>query len=838
MIDEKQLNQPKRSVLRRLHMLFLPLLAISFFLIYLSDITQPLFRARKEDENPLEIYLKALETNEAHKWSKVYTSQPHLAGTNYGLVEFTKSKFEEYGFEASVDDYDVYLSYPIDHSLELYEHSEDKKDKLLYKASLEEDVLSEDPTTSGDDLIPTFLGYGANGNVSAEYIYANYGTKEDFEDLVARGVPIKGKIAVIRYGQIFRGLKVKFAQEYGAIGAVIYSDPGDDYGITPENGYKPYPHGKARNPSSVQRGSAQFLSVYPGDPTTPGVGSKKGVERVDPHATTPSIPVLPLSFKDALPILKKLNKEGLSVPDSWKGGLEGVDYSTGPAKNIHLNLYSEQNFTITPIYNVYGEIKGENADEVIIVGNHRDAWIKGGASDPNSGSAALIELSRGLHALTKTGWKPHRTIVLASWDAEEYGLIGSTEFGEQFEKFLQKKVVAYLNVDVAVAGTHLHLGASPSLFKLLKDNAKEITFKNSTETLYDNYVKDHGNDIISTLGSGSDYTVFLDHLGIPSLDIGFIAGKGDPVYHYHSNYDSYHWISTSGDPGFEYHNVLAKYLGSLVLNLSEREVLYLKLHDYATELLKYLLEAYAQMPEEWDNEVIGFRFSSCHRAKASHHGKDPHHEGRRHHGKGFHSKEGPHHGERHHGKGFHAEGGPHHERGPHHEKGLHVEGEPHHQKGPHFEKGFHHDMEMYHKKLAHHGKEPKTKLKHLKKQVESLIIDFANTTQTYDAYTDFLQKQHEIRDSLSFWEKIKLHFKIKAANFKLKYFERVFLHENGLKNREWFKHIVYAAGRNTGYAGQRLPGLVEAIEDKNLHDAVKWLHILSKKVDSLQKSLE
>ncbi|KAI5950120.1 VPS70 [Candida jiufengensis] len=734
------------------------------FYFNLFNISISVFSNNSPKLNPEKIVLDSLETNLASNWSKIYTAEAHLAGTNYHLVEWTQEKFQEYGFDTTLDPYEVYLSFPKEHDLKLL----NSKGEVVYTAPLKEDVIDEDPTTKGNDTVPTFLGYGANGNVTGQYIYANYGTKKDFELLKENGVDVKGKIVVVRYGGIFRGLKVKFAQDEGAIGVLIYSDPGDDNGITPANGYKQYPEGPARQESSVQRGSVQFLGgegAAPGDPTTPGYASKPGVERQDPHSSIGKIPVLPISYREVKPILHKLNGYGKSI-QGFKGELDGFNYTTGPSK-YELNLYSLQDFNYTTIWNVYGEIKGEKSNEVIIIGNHRDAWIKGGAGDPNSGSASLVEIARALGDLKKAGHKFKRTIVLNSYDGEEQGLIGSSESGEYFAKKYQKEVVAYLNVDVATSGKNLKLNSSPVLNDLLLETAKKIDYPEGG-SLYEHYTKNH--KYIPTLGSGSDYTVFLEHLGIPSFDLGFSGGKKDPIYHYHSNYDSYHWMEKFGDKGFVYHNVAAKYLALLALELSERELIHFNLNDYAKGLLAYYNETIHKVPKKWLNEKI------------KSHPK-------------FDLKE------------------------YNYMKEI-TSGEFVTPICKQMQMGITHESED----VNHHhdNRTLKDLLKHTQKSLKFL----ANVTEQYDFESQSLQSKFEHKDELPFWKRIKLYLQIKGHNKGLQYFERNFLYSKGLHTRPWFKHIVFASGRYTGYAGQNLPGLNEAIEDGDFDRLVKWLHIL------------
>ncbi|KAJ9109425.1 hypothetical protein QFC19_002177 [Naganishia cerealis] len=733
-------------------------------------------------------FLNALTTNLAGNWSEKYTSEPHLAGTNYGFVDWTKDKFEEYGLKATVDTYDIYVSYPHEHSLKLLRA---KDDKLLYEAPLKEDEIKKDKTSVGGKdagVIPTFLGYAANGNVTAEYVYVNYGTKQDFETLEKLGVSVAGKIAVARYGSIFRGLKVKFAQDAGAVGVLLYTDPGDDAGITPANGYKQYPEGPARHESSVQRGSVQFLGApgaTPGDPTTPGYASVPGAERKDPHNSIGKIPVLPISYREVTPILKLLNGHGEKAPKEWKGELEGFDYYTGPNKNVTLNLYNDQVFKVQPLHNVYGEIEGEKKDEVIIIGNHRDAWIKGGAGDPNSGSAVLIELARAFGQLKAAGFKFKRTIVLQSYDGEEYGLLGSTEYGENYAHDLTRKVVSYINLDSAVTGKNLHLGASPVLNQVLRSVAKELDYpEKKVGSLYDHFV-DVSGDKIHTLGSGSDYTVFLEHLGIPSVDLGFGAGKGDAVYQYHSNYDSYYWMTHFGDPGFVYHNLAAKYVGLLALQLSEHEIIDFGTNDYANALVDYFSVTEKLIPKKWLKEEVskGEGWNEFLRWDMADLGA---------------SKE------------------------------LAIAYSP---------RNLYPFPELFGAKqckhnrlhqmidLAHHKE---LKLEDIVKLTKTDLERLQNATQILDSESHEIQVKFDNRDALNFWQRIKLHFQIKHHNALLQYFERNFLHHKGLHERSWFKHIVFASGRYTGYAGQDLPGLREALEDEDFDRFVHWLGIFSK----------
>jgi N-acetylated-alpha-linked acidic dipeptidase len=482
----------------------------------------------------------------------------------------------------------VFLNYPVSHSLSL-----SLPNGTTYTPSLAEDVLDEDDTTSYPNRVPTFHGYSFTGNASAEYVYVGRGQKVDFDRLKDLGVPLAGKIALSRYGGPFRGLKVKNAQENGMIGAVLFIDPADDGNITEANGYAAYPDGPARNPSSSQRGSVQFLSIYPGDPTTPGYPSKEDSPRADISNVTPRIPSLPISWKEAVPLLAAL--DGYGTPGEevnrtrWIGALN-VSYSTGPAPGATISMSNVMNDTYTPIWNTIGIINGTSQDEVILIGNHRDAWIVGGAADPNSGSAIMLELSKAFGALLRTGWKPRRTIVLCSWDAEEYGLVGSTEWVEEYIPWLTRAAVSYLNIDIGAAGPIPELSATPDLHEIALATMKKVLYSlpednTTTTTLYDVWQNNTPGEI-GILGSGSDFTTFL-HRGISAIDMGSLPSDTSAIYHYHSNFDSYHWMSTYGDPGFVAHKAQGQYLSLLAYHLAHDELLPLDVNTYAAELRFY-----------------------------------------------------------------------------------------------------------------------------------------------------------------------------------------------------------------------------------------------------------
>ncbi|WFC97062.1 glutamate carboxypeptidase II [Malassezia brasiliensis] len=475
------------------------------------------------------------------------------------------------------DTYAVWLDQPVNASLSLADAA---TNATVWTADLAEEVLAADPTSARG--LPPFHGYSHSGAASGPLVYAGDGHKDDFARLAARGVDFRGKVVLVRYGGLFRGLKVRAAQEAGAVGVLIYSDLTEDDEVTEANGYAAYPDGPARQPSSVQRGSVQALSFYPGDPATPGVPSYRNATRlrVDEADTLPKIPSLPISYRTARRLLASLDGHGFEVGaagEHLRGSLPGVRYWSGPSAEV-VHLRNEMDLQTRDIWNVYAVIPGYIDDERIVLGNHRDAWTFGGV-DPSSGTAVVHEVLSGLGALVRSGWKPMRTIVVASWDAEEYGLVGSTEFGEDYAEHVQENVAMYLNLDMAVGGSQLSAAASPSLVGLLRGAAADVPDPVSGAPL------SFGD--IEALGSGSDFTVFLQRLGIASLDMSYRRTRGDPVYHYHSNYDSFAWMDRFGDPGFARHEALAKVLGLTALRAAQQPFLPIDVVAYAHALRTY-----------------------------------------------------------------------------------------------------------------------------------------------------------------------------------------------------------------------------------------------------------
>ena len=420
------------------------------------------------------VFLDTVTPDNARRWLAALTEDPHVAGTpaEKKVADYVLARFKEFGFETEMVRYDVFLNHPRHVSLRITAPVQEAlnllEDQPLDDSSRRSLTKQEGGTSVPPGMFPAFHGYGASGQAEGEIVYVNYGTPADYTRLAGLGISVEGKIALARYGAVFRGLKVKEAQDRGALGVLIYSDPADD-------GYMRgdvYPNGPMRPESAIQRGSVLFLSHVPGDPSTPGWPSTPGAKRLTREEMTnvPKIPSLPIAYPEAEKILRRL--AGPRVPDEWQGGLPFA-YHVGPgAARVAMDVQMDEG--LKPIYNVIARIRGSvEPEKLVIAGNHRDAW-NNGAVDPNSGTAAQIELARGLAAAMKSGWRPKRTILLASWDAEEYGLVGSTEWAEEHAADLQKNAVASLNCDSAVTGPNLGMSVTPSLLALAMGAARDV----------------------------------------------------------------------------------------------------------------------------------------------------------------------------------------------------------------------------------------------------------------------------------------------------------------------------------------------------------------------------
>jgi N-acetylated-alpha-linked acidic dipeptidase len=526
--------------------------------------------------------------NSAREHLRRLTLEPHIAGTkeDYDTAVYVRDRLRGFGLAAELREYEVWLNYPNTPSvLELITTRRQKLD-------ITEAVVPGDPTSSNPKITPLFNGFSASGDVTAPLVYANYGLPGDYEDLKKLGVDVKGKIVIVRYGNSFRGVKAKVAQDNGAIGCIIYSDPADD-------GYMQgdvYPKGPWRPVASGQRGSVQYLFNYPGDPLTPGRPAIQGVPRLKPEEATDltRIPVQPIAYDVAKTLISPL--KGPVRPRGFQGGLPFA-YHVGGTDDVKVRLKTDMDYKLRTIWNVISRIEGtDEPNRWIVLGNHRDAWVFG-AVDPNSGTSAMLEVGKGFGQLLKQGWKPRRTIVLCSWDAEEYGLIGSTEWAEEFADELKQKAVAYLNLDAAVSGAHFGASSVPSLWKLMRAVTRDVNDPKSGKSVYQTW-QDHsregrsegdpgGEARIAPLGSGSDYTPFLQHLGIASTDMGFGGDYGV----YHSAYDSFYWMDHFGDPGFVYHVLAAQIWGTMAMRLADADGLSFDYNDYAGEIREFFKDA-------------------------------------------------------------------------------------------------------------------------------------------------------------------------------------------------------------------------------------------------------
>lgn len=521
---------------------------------------------------------------------KTLTAEPHLAATpeDRKTADYVAEKFRAAGLQTQIVPYRVLLNWPRVVKVEAY----DASGRLLMTGPTREHVEG-DPFQDNPRVVMPFNGSSGSGDVTGDVVYANYGRPEDFKELEEQHIDLRGKIVLVRYGANFRGVKVYLAELHGAAGVLIYSDPHDD-------GYykgDPYPEGPWRPETGVQRGSVQYLFKYPGDPETPGFASTLDLPdsaRISPDGNQPHIISIPLSYHDAAPILKAL--KGPSVPNGWQGALP-FRYHLGPG-GVRVHLVSQQDYERRIIWDVIGTLPGTDlAGEQVIVGNHRDAWVYG-AVDPGSGTAAMLEAVRGVGALLREGWHPRRTLLFCSWDAEEEGLIGSTEWVEQHETEMSH-VVAYFNTDVGVAGPDFSAAAVPSLKEFVRQITQSVPSP-VIGTVYQQWrQKQAGGDEhrssnalaeqdvevqVNDLGSGSDFTPFLQHAGVPSTNVGSYGSYGV----YHSTFDDFPWFIMNADPRFEYLQEMARVLGLEAIRMADADVLPYNYEAYGRAVIAYL----------------------------------------------------------------------------------------------------------------------------------------------------------------------------------------------------------------------------------------------------------
>ena len=686
-------------------------------------------KSASDNELKLEAeFEKQLTTDNLDQWMKLMAAEPHWVGTEYGEknVKWMEKQFKSWGYDTRIDTYQVLFPYPKVRVLELTAPTK-------YTASLKAVPVDGDPyTAQGDKLLPSYNAFSTDGDVEAELVFVNYGVPKDYEELEKLGIDVKGKIVIAKYYGSWRGIKPKLAAEKGAIGCIIYSDPEDD-------GYYQgdvYPKGAFKNKTGVQRGSVMDMPLYPGDVLTPGYAATKDAKRLkrEDAPTITKIPVLPISYEDAQPLLEAL--EGPVAPASWRGALP-ITYHIGPGPaKVHLKL--EFDWQLKPAHNLIATLKGsEFPDQWVVRGNHHDAWVHG-ASDPISGLVALMEEARVVGNLAKKGNKPKRTLVYCAWDAEEPGLIGSTEWVEDHIPELKEKAVAYINTDGNSRG-YLGAGGSHSLQAMVGQVANVVTDPQKGVSVAERRLAANslrGGDStfkLFALGSGSDYTPFIQHTGIASLNLGF-GGEGSGG-EYHTIYDTYTHYTRFKDPGFEYGVALANTAGRITLRLANAEVLPFELTQWQSTVEGYLGEVMKTL-EDMRSEV-----------------------------------------EKH--------------------------------------------NKLVKKDAYGLTMDPKKPVAPAKMEAEIPYLDFSplqNVMADLKTSTDTFSKIDLM--ALSAAKKAQL-------NKELMGMEQVLLQDKGLPRRDWFKHQIYAPGFYTGYGVKTLPGVREAIEQKEWKEAQEQIGVLA-----------
>lgn len=539
-------------------------------------------------------YVQVPSAARAESTLRRLTSEPHVAGTeaSHRVAEYLRDEYRAAGLEAEIVPYNVVLTYPGEILLQRTAPGP------AMRLARPEEAVAGDPSTANARSIPGYSAYSPAGDVTGQIVYANYGLPEDFQRLVEMGVDVRGKIALIRYGQCFRGVKVHLAEANGAAAVLLYSDPADD-------GYRegdPYPQGPWRPESGIERGSVQYTFLYPGNPIAPlrGMSATEITQRLDSRVglNLPRIPTLPISWRDAAELMTYMR--GPKPPREWQGGMPFA-YHAGPGPTeAHLKV--AMSLETRTIYDVIARLQGETNDWVL-AGNHHDAWVFG-AADPGSGTTVLLEMARSLGALKREGWTPRRTIVFCAWDAEEFGLVGSTSWVEDHMSELGRNAIAYLNMDIAVLGERFGGAATPSLRELVRDAARDTPDPRTGRMVYDRWreriermtgVPRASTGVaggaerplpVSALGSGSDYSAFYQHAGIASMDISSVGDYGV----YHSVYDDFDWMKRFGDPEFAYHVMMARISGRIVMRLADADVPAFDYGEYAAEVERLLVD--------------------------------------------------------------------------------------------------------------------------------------------------------------------------------------------------------------------------------------------------------
>lgn len=709
--------------------------------------------AQLEQQRSLEARFDgALDAHDLREWLQRLSSEPNHVGSPHDKAnaEFVRDLFARWGWDAQIEVFEVLYPTLKQHTLELVAPSR-------FTASLKEPPVEGDTTSSRTDGLPPYNEYGADGDVTGDLVYLNFGMPADYKALARRGIDVRGKVVIARYGGGWRGLKPKLAQEHGAIGCIIYSDPHEDGYYRGDS----YPKGGWRPPDGVQRGSVLDMTTYPGDPLTPGVGATHGAARltVSEARTILKIPVIPISYADAQPLLAAL--AGPVAPSNWRGALP-ITYHMGPGPaRVHLSISSD--WGLKPLYDVIAKIRGtDSADEWVVRGNHRDGWVFG-AWDPLSGQVAMLAEAKAIGTLIKSGWKPKRTLVYASWDGEEPGLLGSTEWAEAHAAELERKAVLYLNSDTNTRG-FLAAGGSHSLQRLVNEVAASVADPEtgvSTEArlrahmMVDGYEKDpsderevaeqkarnaelaaSGGDLpLAALGSGSDYTPFLQHLGLATLSIEY-HGEADQDGVYHSDYDSFDHYVRFGDPNFAYGIAEAKTAGHVVLRMSQADLLPLQFMGFAETAASYVQQLHKLVNDKARNAADLARLMD--------------------------------------------------------RKAFKLVADPTRPVLP---------------------PEPEAVVPELDlSPLDAAVARLKRSAQAYDE---------------SYAKAIASGTRFPAArrrqlNALLRGMEEKLTDARGLPGREWFKHFVYAPGRLTGYGVKTLPGVREAIDDAQWDEAKRY----------------
>ncbi|RKU26249.1 hypothetical protein C6497_13900 [Candidatus Poribacteria bacterium] len=562
----------------------LPYIFINIFLILLvslpSGYSESDIRGFTSENSSLQketeiSFIDLVSIESCRKNLRRLTEEPHLAGTENSMkvANYLKEQYESYGLQVKIYEYQVYLPHPLEILVELVSPVESI-------AANKETGWQWDKDSFRSDIVPGYNAYSPDGDVTAELVYVNKGLPQDYQTLRNFGISVEGKICIARYGGSYRGVKAKLAGDNGAAGLILYSDPADD-------GYMRgdvYPRGPWRSSDAIQRGTVKYIFQHASDPLTPGWAATEDADRIEIENATdlPKIPVIPIAYKDAKPLLEALS--GPNVPPSWQGGLPFA-YHIGPGPaTVHMKVKCEHK--IRKIFNVIAILEGSvYPDEWVILGNHHDAWVYG-AADPNSGTTSLLEIARSFGKLAQQDIRPKRTIVFASWDAEEFGILGSTEWVEHLKKELEEKAVAYLNVDISATGPKFYASAIPTLKQLVRDVAQEVIDPRTLKSVYNVWNNGHKNKQpkVGNLGSGSDHSPFVGHVGIPAVSMGFDGPYGV----YHAMQDNLYWMEHFGDPTYQYQVAMAHIWGIMALRLANADILPLDYRLYAEELLSEL----------------------------------------------------------------------------------------------------------------------------------------------------------------------------------------------------------------------------------------------------------